>query len=223
VRSCVLILLVFAVGAMAQVTLPPPPAAGEVLDFLRAMLISPDLKAAFAPVLGAGLSSGRASSQFALPFLRQLSAQPAGQAEEALGVIHRALERGFIVDGLMTDVLKGLQMGQPWDRVRAKLGIRYNSLVAAQHVLLRYGIVGVGPQAPGGPLLDQDRLILEVAWAVGDYHFVQPQETLVEYVRARFLRLRGSVLAPSIVDPLLAVLTQDLVQQIFQTMWTVVN
>ncbi|MEW6216405.1 MAG: hypothetical protein AB1543_01815 [Candidatus Bipolaricaulota bacterium] len=222
-RIRVLILLVFAVGAMAQVTLSPPPAAGEVLDFLQTMLICPDLKAKFAPVLATGLSAGRASSQYALPFLQQLSVQPSAQAEEALAVIHRALERGFIVDPLMNDVLKGLQMRQPWERVKANLGIRYNSLVAAQHVLLQYGIIGIGPQAPGGPLLPQDRLVLEMAWAVGDYYFVQPQETLEAYVRSRLLRLRGSVLDTSVVDPLLAVLTQDLVQQIYQAMWTAVN
>ncbi len=222
-RIRVLILLVFAVGAMAQVTLSPPPAAGEVLDFLQTMLICPDLKAKFAPVLATGLSAGRASSQYALPFLQQLSVQPSAQAEEALAVIHRALERGFIVDPLMNDVLKGLQMRQPWERVKANLGIRYNSLVAAQHVLLQYGIIGIGPQAPGGPLLPQDRLVLEMAWAVGDYYFVQPQETLEAYVRSRLLKLRGSVLDTSVVDPLLAVLTQDLVQQIYQAMWTVVN
>ena len=222
-RIRVLILLVFAVGAMAQVTLSPPPAAGEVLDFLQTMLICPDLRAKFAPVLATGLSAGRASSQYALPFLQQLSVQPSAQAEEALAVIHRALERGFIVDPLMNDVLKGLQMRQPWERVKANLGIRYNSLVAAQHVLLQYGIIGIGPQAPGGPLLPQDRLVLEMAWAVGDYYFVQPQETLEAYVRSRLLKLRGSVLDTSVVDPLLAVLTQDLVQQIYQAMWTVVN
>lgn len=222
-RIRVLILLVFAVGAMAQVTLSPPPAAGEVLDFLQTMLVCPDLKAKFAPVLATGLSAGRASSQYALPFLQQLSVQPSAQAEEALAVIHRALERGFIVDPLMNDVLKGLQMRQPWERVKANLGIRYNSLVAAQHVLLQYGIIGIGPQAPGGPLLPQDRLVLEMAWAVGDYYFLQPQETLEAYVRSRLLRLRGSVLDTSVVDPLLAVLTQDLVQQIYQAMWTVVN
>jgi hypothetical protein len=224
VRIRVLILLVFAyVGAMAQVTLSPPPAAGEVLDFLQTMLICPDLRAKFAPVLATGLSAGRVSSQYALPFLQQLSVQPSAQAEEALAVIHRALERGFIVDPLMNDVLKGLQMRQPWERVKANLGIRYNSLVAAQHVLLQYGIIGIGPQAPGGPLLPQDRLVLEMAWAVGDYYFVQPQETLEAYVRSRLLKLRGSVLDTSVVDPLLAVLTQDLVQQIYQAMWAVVN
>ncbi len=222
-RIRVLILLVFAVGAIAQVTLSPPPAAGEVLDFFQTMVISPDLKAKFAPVLATGLSAGRASSQYALPFLQQLSVQPSAQAEEALAVIHRALERGFIVDPLMNDVLKGLQMRQPWERVKANLGIRYNCLVAAQHVLLQYGIIGIGPQAPGGPLLPQDRLVLETAWAVGDYYFVQPQETLEAYVRSRLLKLRGSVLDPSVVDPLLAVLTQDLVQQIYQAMWIVVN
>ncbi len=222
-RLAVLIALALAVGGTAQVTLSPSPASEEVLDFLQTMTVSPQLKAALTPVLSAGLATKRAAPQFALPFLRQLSVRPAPQAEEALTVIHRALERGFIVDPLMTEVLKGLQMGQPWERVREILWIRYNSLVATQQVLLRYGIVGVGSQAPGGPLLDQDRLVLELAWAVGDYYFVQPQETLEAYVRARFLRLRGPVLAPSVVDPLLRVLTQDLVQQIYQAMWTVVN
>lgn len=222
-KFAALLALAFAVGGTAQVPLSPSPTPTEVLDFLQTMPVSPQLKSALAPVLSVGLATKRASSQFALPFLRQLSVRPAAQAEEALTVIHRALQRGFIVDPLMTEVLKGLQMGQPWERVREILWIRYNSLVAAQQVLLRHGIVGVGSQAPGGPLLDQDRLILEMAWAVGDYHFVQPQETLEAYVRARFLKLRGPVLPPNLVDPLLAVLTQDLVQQIYQTMWTVVN
>lgn len=217
-----LAILLFTVGAMAQVT-PPPPPVGEVLGFLQGMAISPELKAGLAPVLGAGLSTGRATTQVSLTFLRQLAGLAPAQAEEALAVIHRALERGFIVDRLMNVVLKDLQMGQPWERVDTNLKVRYKLLVASQQVLVQAGIVGVGSQAPGGPLLPQDWLVLEMAWAVGDFHFSQPRETLESFVRSRFLKLRGSVLDPSIADPLLAALTPELVQQIYQALWTVVN
>jgi hypothetical protein len=199
---------------MAQVPLAPPPPPEEVLRFLQTMLISPELKAALAPVLGAGLATGRATSGVSLPFLRQLATVTPAQAEEALTIVHRALERGFIVDALMNDVLKILQMGQPWEAVTTNLWIHSNLLVVSQQVLIQYGIIGVGPQGPGGPLLPQDRLILEMAWVVGDFVLSQPRVPLEAFVRSRFEKLRGVVLDPAIVDSLLAALTPALVEEI---------
>lgn len=224
-RSLALALALFSVGALAQFPLSPPPLPGEVLAFLQTMAISPELKAAFAPVLGAGLATGRATPQVSLLLLRQLAELASSQAEEALAVFRQALERGFIVDtgltgsSLMNRVLMLLQMRKPWEEVVLyDLGLRYNLLVATQIVLSRYGLVGAGPQGPSGPLLPQDRLILETAWAVaevwGPVMPGQPGEPMEAFVRARLLNLRGSVLAPSTVDPLLAALTPELVQEI---------
>lgn len=213
-RILALAVALFAAGAWAQVPLGPSPSAEEVLSFLQRMAISPELKAVVTPVLGAGLGTGRATTRVTMTFLQQLSTQARAQAEEALTVVHRALERGFMVDALMNDVLKVLQMGQPWEAVMTNLKVRYNLLVATQQVLLGYGVIGVGPQGPGGPLLPQDRLILETAWAVGDWLFGQPRETLEAYVRSRLLRSRGMIPDPNLVDRLLAVLTPELVQQI---------
>jgi hypothetical protein len=53
-----------------------------------------------------------------------------------------------------------------------------------------------------------------MAWAVGDFVLSQPREPLEAFVRSRFQKLRGSVLDPSLVDPLLAALTPELVEQI---------
>lgn len=212
--------LVLAVGAAAQVTLfAPAPSEADVLSFLQGMAISPELKVAVAPVLGAGLSTGRATTRVSLAFLQQLALLPRAQAEEALTVVHRALERGFMVDALMNDALKVLQMGQPWEAVMTNLKVRYNLLLATQQVLLGYGVIGVGPQGPGGKLLPQDRLVLETSWGVGDWVLGQPRETLDAYVRSRLLKVKGSVgkeqpdLA-DLVDRLLSVLTPELVGQI---------
>lgn len=211
-----LAVLVCAMGAMGQVTLSPPPAATDVLVFLQTMEISPQLKAALGPMLSAGLSTRRVSSQFALPFLRQLSALPASQAEEALRVIHQALDRGFIVDPLMTDVLKVLQMGQPWEAVAFNLTVRFNLLVASQQVLVQNGVIGIGPQAPGGELLPQDWFLLETAWAVADWVLGQPREPLEAYVRGRFVNLKmvPSRLDAQMIEPFLAMLTPEVLQQI---------
>jgi hypothetical protein len=60
---------------------------------------------------------------------------------------------------------------------------------------------------------------LETAWAVGDWLFGQPRETLAAYVRARLLRVQATLgkdqpgLA-ELVGRLLAVLTPELVGQI---------
>lgn len=212
--------LFLALGAVAQVTLfSPPPSEAEVLSFLQGMAISAELKAVVAPVLGAGLNTGRATPRVSLAFLQQLSALSRAQAEEALIVVHRALERGFMVDTLMNDALKVLQMGQPWEAVMTNLGVRYNLLVATQQVLLEYRIIGVGPQGPGGPLLAQDRLVLETSWAVGDWLLGQPRDTLDAYVRSRLLKVQGTVAKEQpglveLVSGLLAVLTPELVGQI---------
>ncbi|HOD73471.1 MAG: hypothetical protein KA136_00525 [Candidatus Bipolaricaulis sp.] len=213
-RGLVVAVALLTVGTMAQVPLAPVPTAEEVLQFLQGMPISAALKAALAPVLGAGLATGRATPAVSLPFLRGLATLPPPQAEEALSIVYRTLERGFMVDALMNDVLKVLKMGQPWEAVMTNLRIRANLLVASQQVLVQHGIVGVGPQGPGGPLLPQDRLVVEMAWAVGDFVLSQPREPLEAFVRSRFQKLRGSVLDPSLVDPLLAALTPELVEQI---------
>jgi len=119
---------------------------------------------------------------------------------------------------LMNRVLMLVQMGRSWEVVVFDLELRYNLLVATQGVFLQYGIVGVGPQGPGGPLLPQDRLVLETAWAMAEIWGTvlpgQPGEPLEAFVRARLLNLRGTVLAPNTVDPLLAVLTPEMVQEI---------
>ncbi|MFH1610112.1 MAG: hypothetical protein ABID40_05760 [Candidatus Bipolaricaulota bacterium] len=219
-RGLALVLALLSVGAAAQFPLSPPPPPGDVLAFLQTMEISPELKAAFAPVLGAGLTTGRATPQVSLLLLRQLAELASSQADEALAVFHQALERGFIVDtgltgsSLMNGVLKLLQMGYPWEVVVSNLRLRYNLLVATQGVLLQYGIIGTGAQGPGGPLLPQDRLVLETAWAVGDFMLGQPREPMEAFVRARLLNLCGSVFSKSTVDPLLAALTLELVQEI---------
>lgn len=206
--------VLLSMAVSAQLVLPPAPSTDEVLDFLKTMPISAELKALFAPVLSAGLSTGRATPGVSPPFLRQIAALSPAQAEEVVWVIHHALDRGFITDPLMNDVLKVLQMGQPWEAVLTNLKIRYNLLGAAQQVLIQYRIVGVGPQGPGGPLLPQDRLVLEMAWAVGDFVISQPRESLEAFVRSRFVKLRGAVLDPGDVDRLLEALTAELVQQI---------
>ncbi len=217
--GAVLALVLVVVSVAAQYPLAPA-APGDVLAFLQTMSISAELKAALLPVLGSGLATGRATPQVSLLLLRQLAELPASQAEEALAVFHQALDRGFIVDtgltgsSLMNGVLKLLQMGHPWETVIANLQLRYNLLVATQWVFLKYGIIGTGAQGPGGPLLPQDRLVLETAWAVGDFVLGQPREPMEAFVRARLLNLSGSVLSKSTVDPLLAVLTGELLQEI---------
>lgn len=209
------------VGAVGQFVPLSSPSPEEVLAFLQAMEIAPAIKVAFSPVLGAGLATGRATPLVSLELLRRLAELPAPQAEEALGLFGKALERGFIVDtgagsSLMNRVLMRLRMGAPWELVWYELGARYNALVATEDVLLRRGLVGPGAQAPGGPVLPRDRLVLEIAWVVADYQ-LDPQvrtESLEAVVRARLVNLAGSVLFPSVVEPVLAALTLDLLQEI---------
>ncbi|MBC7220787.1 hypothetical protein H5T55_04870 [Candidatus Bipolaricaulota bacterium] len=219
-RLAPMVALLF-VGAVGQFLPFSSPAPDEVLAFLQAMEIAPTIKAAFSPVLGAGLAAGRATPQVSLELLRRLAELPAREAEEALDVFRKALERGFIVDtgagsSLMNRVLMRLRMGAPWELVKYELAARYNALVATEEVLLRHALIGRGAQAPGGPVLPRDRLILEIAWVVADYQLdPQPRaDPLEASVRVRLVNLSGSVLSPSIVEPVLAALTPELLQEI---------
>ncbi|HEU68623.1 MAG TPA: hypothetical protein ENN53_05360 [Candidatus Acetothermia bacterium] len=209
------------VGAVGQFVPFPSTPPEEVLGFLQAMEIAPAIKAAFSPVLGAALATGRATPPVSLELLRRLAELPAPQAEEALDVFRKALERGFIVDtgagsSLMNRVLMRLRMGAPWELVKYELAARYNALVATEEVLLWHGLIGQGAQAPGGQVLPRDRLVLEIAWVVADYQLdPQPRTVPLEaVVRDRLVNLSGSVLAPSIIEPVLVALTPELLQEI---------
>ncbi len=65
-------------------------------------------------------------------------------------------------------------------------------------------------------MLPRDRLVLEIAWVVADYQLdPQPRADPLEVsVRVRLVNLSGSVLSPSIVEPVLAALTPELLQEI---------
>ncbi len=206
----------FALLGLGQ--LPPSVAPAEVLTYLQTMAISPELKNSFAPLLSAALTTGRATCSVSLNFLRQLSARPPAEAEECILVIRAALEQGFIVDtgtgsSLMNQVLKLLQLKLAWDQLIADVKIRYNLMVATRTVLGRYGAVERTSLQVGEPVLPQDRLVLELAWAVGDYLGQDPVAVEAQ-VRGRLVNLRGTVLPPSTVDPVLQVLDVEMVQAI---------
>ncbi len=211
--------LTFPAWGQVQLLGVPATTSNEVLTFLQGMEISAELKGTLSPLLSGAFATGRATPHVSLLLLRQLSPRPREQVEEALTVFQLALAQGFIVDtgltgsSLMNRVLMLLQMGQPWEQVVADLKLRYNLLVATRTVLLRYGVIGAFSRHVGEPLLPEDRLVLEVAWAVGDY-LGQPPGALEVQVRGRLMQLRGAVLAPAVVDPLLMVLCPEMVQSI---------
>lgn len=75
-RTSLLLALFLVLGAGAQVTFSPAPPVEQVLSFLQGMEISSEVKAAVGPVLGAGMTTGRAGTRVALEFLGRLSTLP---------------------------------------------------------------------------------------------------------------------------------------------------
>ena len=211
-----LTLLVVAGLTWGQVPLGPAASPNDVLTLLQSLPISPELKSELLGEAPSALATGLLSPRVAVPFLQALSALPQAQIEQTLNLVHEALREKFIVDPLLLETLKGLRLARPWSEVMGTLQRRFALLRATRTVLQAHGLLPMTPK--GINPSPSAKLISELAWAIGDY--LSPggsptdAATIESKVRERLVRLRGTALAPGVVDPLIAALSPALVQEI---------
>jgi len=212
-----LVLLVMGGFVSGQVPLAPTVGPNEVLALLQSLPISPELKSKLQGEMSSALATGYLSPGVAFPFLQALSALPQAQIEQALSLVREALGEKLVVDPLLNEALKGLRLVRPWPEVMGMLQLRLALLKATGAVLQAHGLVPVPTPKGSSPFLSA-KLVLELAWAIGDYLVAggSPVDgaTMESMVRNRLIRLRGTALPPEVVDPLIAVLSPALVQEI---------
>jgi len=212
-----LVLLAMAGLVSGQVPLGPAASPNDVLALLQSLSISPELKGELLGEVSSALATGQLSPGVAVPFLQALSALPQAQIEQTLNIVREALGEKFIVDPLLNETLKGLRLARPWPEVMGMLQLRLALLTATRTVLQAHGLVPV-PTPKGISPSPSTKLVLELAWAIGDYLSSggSPADgaTMESMVRNRLVRLRGTALPPEVVDPLIAVLSPALVQEI---------
>ena len=211
-----LVLLAMAGLSSGQVPLAPAASPNDVLALLQSLSISPELKSELLGEVSSALATGQLSPGVAVPFLQALSALPQAQIEQTLSIVREALGEKFIVDPLLNETLKGLRLARPWPEVMGMLQLRLALLTATRTVLQAHGLVPITPK--GISPSPSTKLVLELAWAIGDYLTSggSPADgaTMESMVRNRLVRLRGTALPPEVVDPLIAVLSPALVQEI---------
>lgn len=215
--------LTFGEAVLPQSAQPPRP--NEVIDFLGTLGFSPEFTGALAAALTAGFNSGRATTTVTLLLLQDLAQIPREQAERGLEIIRYALSQGFIVDtgltgsSMMNEARKLLALGRRWEEVEQVLGLRLGFLLATRSVLARYGNISLGAIGPDAPLAATDRLVLELAWAVGDFILWEGgtpgDPRLLGYVQGRLNRLANlGVLSLEVTGRTVAVLTPALLEEI---------
>lgn len=221
------IAIAFLIGVLAgaQTPLAPPASPDQVLELLQALPAPPDLKESLAGELTAAMNEQRLTPGVALAFLGEVAELSQAYREDALGILNHALAGGYILDPLLNEALKGLRLGRPWPEVAGVLKLRIRLLDATQQVLQWQGVV-LRPLGEAQPLPQrapqpgpppEAALVLEIAWAIGDFLVAggSPADavSVVEKVEERLLRLRG-LLPVELVDHLLAELSPALVRQI---------
>lgn len=227
-RSWGLVGLVLLMGGLgwAQVPLAPPATPDQVLELLQTLPAPPDLKQSLTGELIAAMQEARLTPGVALAFLKEVAELSQADREDALGILNHALAGGYILDPLLNAALKGLRLGRPWSEVAGVLKLRIRLLDTTQQVFQRQGVLlmPLGEAQPSvlrapqpGPL-PEAKLVLETAWAIGDFLVAggSPADagSMAREVEERLLRLRGWLLPADLVDRLLAELSPALIQQI---------
>lgn len=220
----VLVLISLVGGPVwGQVPLAPAVSPDAVVELVQGLSIPDDVKAQAQGELLAAMADGRLTPGVAFSFLSEIQDLSPGDQTDAVTTLDRALERGLILDPLLNEALKGLRLGRPWPEVQAVLSLRINLLIATDEVFRTHRLLPLQQfevRAPQPSPPPRAELVLETAWAIGDYLVaggspadVGPITSLVE---TRLTRLRGRVLPADLVDPVLASVSPALVQEIME-------
>jgi len=227
-RIALLSLLFLALSLLAVsqgITIPlRTPAPEEVLGFLAGMNLPPAFKAALAEAFTSAFATGRATTTVTLLLLQDLTAIPPDKAERGLEIIRYAISQGFIVDtglsgsSMMNEARKLLALSRTWEEIEYVLSLRLNFLLATRSTLARYGLIKLGKIGPDVPLTPADRLVLEVAWAVGDFVLWEGGDPgdprILAFVQERLNRLCSVGVLPAEAAKLTAALTPEMLQEI---------
>jgi hypothetical protein len=223
------LVVVVALGAWvgAQVPLAPLVSPPDVLGALSSLAAPEQLKSQLEPLLLAAMQGGRLTPGVAYAFLTEVRRLAPADQTSALNLLLEALQGKYQLDPLLNEALKGLRLRTPWPAVREVLALRIKLLDATQTTLERHGFalsisLKVSPLSRSQVVVaypsPQERLVMEVAWAVGDYLIgggnPGDSEAIASLVRTRLQRLRDRVLPAKEVDPLLALISPSLVQEI---------
>jgi|GEM_PF-923528 len=200
------------------------PAPEEVLGFLAGMNLPPAFKSALAEAFTSAFATGRATTTVTLLLLQDLTAIPPDKAERGLEIIRYAISQGFIVDtglsgsSMMNEARKLLALSRTWEEIEYVLSLRLNFLLATRSTLARYGLIQLGKIGPDVPLTPADRLVLEVAWAVGDFVLWEGGDPgdprILAFVQERLNRLCSVGVLPAEAAKLMAALTPEMLQEI---------
>ncbi len=207
-----------------------PPSPAEVLQFLEGMGFAPEFTAALSAALLSGFKSGRATTTVTLLLLQDLAKIPQEQAEGILEIIRYALSQGFIVDtgltgsSMMNEVRKLLALGRSGQEIFRVLGLRLGFLQATRAVLVGHGLLPSSAPGPEAPLTPADRVVLETAWAVGDFILWEggsPDDPrFLGYVQGRLNRLATLGVCPAgMAQEISAALTPGILAEIVRVVF----
>lgn len=204
----------------------PPPSPEEVLQSLQTLELSPEFTATLSAALLSGFRTGRATPTVALLLLQDLAKLPKEEAEHCLEIIRYALSQGFIVDpglagsSMMNEARKLLALGRSGEEIVRVLSLRLGFLLATRSVLVRSGLIPPPILDPEVPVTPNDRAVLELAWAVGDFILWEggsPQDPrFLGYVQNRLNRLAALGVFPAEAGKITASLTPAMLAEIAQ-------
>ena len=229
-RTLLLSLLVLGIWAgfvFGEAVFPltaPAPSPAEVLNYLAEIGFSQEFTTALSTTLLLGFQTGRATTTVTLLLLQDLAKIPKEQAEQTLEILRYALSQGFIVDtgltgsSMMNEARKLLALGRSGEEISRVLSLRLSFLLATRDVLGRYGLMPGSPASPDAPITPTDRLILELAWACGDFILWEgggPSDPrFLPFVQERLNRLCAVGVLPAEAGRIGAALTPEILQEI---------
>lgn len=203
-----------------------PPAPEEVLQALEALGLPPEFTATFSAALLSGFATGRATTTVSLLLLQDLVKLPRDQVLECLEVIRYALSQGFIVDtglagsSMMNEARKLLALGRSGEEIVSVLRARLGFLLATRSVLVRSGLISPPVMDPQVPATSADRVVLELAWAVGDFILWEGgspgDPRFLGYVQDRLNRLSALGVCPMEAGKIASALTPAMLAEIVQ-------
>lgn len=224
------LLVGIVVGLVFGETVPPfsapPPSPEEVLQSLQTLGFSPEFTATLSAALLSGFRTGRATPTVTLLLLQDLAKLPKEESEQCLEVLRYALSQGFIVDtgpagsSMMNEARKLLALGRSGEEIARVLGLRLGFLLATRSVLARSGLIPPPVLNPEAPVTPNDRVVLELAWAAGDFVLwgggSPTDPRFLGYVQNRLNRLAALGVCPAEAGKVSAALTPAMLAEIVQ-------
>jgi len=227
-RIFVLAVVLLALSGYAQVQFTLPAVSPEdVLQWLRQSALPAAEKAVWLRILPQAFDEGLVDPKIAQAFFQRLVGTPPTFVGEITAIMEGLLAQGLPVTHLMNKVSQGITMGRPWAVITNEIRLR-SSVLAATHASLspyrpkaeaRASVsVRVGSFAFQARTPTWEDVEVEIAEAISDFIAgggdINDWSGMEALARTRLLQLRGRGLPPNLVDPVLQVLTPQLIEGI---------